>query len=141
MFHVTTEEGQVLEGSPAVFMAQVRGQSAALITQASITSISYRVWNLTTGDEVNVDPEGSSSSGSQTTNDPLTVSAVVFDTLQTDAGWTKDQYGYNFRHTMPAAAFPDGNVRYKVEYKFTPTSGEAFFLRPFVVYAIPLSST
>lgn len=58
----------------------------------------------------------------------LTVSAVIFDTLQTDARWTIDSTGYNFRHTPGASNFASGDRRYRIEYVFDPVSGENFAL-------------
>lgn len=69
-------------------------------------------------------------SGSATLDATLTVSAVVFNALQDGSAhvrWTKDDTGYNFAYEIPASAFTTtGAIR--VEFLFTPTSGQAFSL-------------
>lgn len=111
----TPIEGIVWEDGGAFFMARVTGRDAANITQAVVSSISYKVYDLK---EL---PPTEKASGT------LTVSSVIFDSLQTDSRWT-DSTGYNFRHEMPAASFPNGDRNYQVEYLFTPTSGEVFWV-------------
>jgi len=103
------------EDSSLTVMARIQGEDAANITQATIGSIAAKVFDLN---------DNNAQVGS-TIN--LTVSSVVFDTLQTDARWTKDAVGYNFRHTVPASYFPTGDHVYRVEYKFSPSSGDPFF--------------
>lgn len=52
----------------------------------------------------------------------LTISAVVFNSLQQDGRWDKDRLGYNFRHKLTAAAlvsssvFWEGGHEYRAEY-------------------------
>lgn len=55
----------------------------------------------------------------------LTVSAVVFNTLQTDARWTVDSTGYNLLFTVPAACFPNAGD-YTVRCDLTPSGGNPF---------------
>lgn len=59
------------------------------------------------------------SAGTEITSGTLTATAVVFDTLQTDAAWTQDSTGYNFAFTVPAAAFATVGFA-RVEFEFTP---------------------
>lgn len=101
----------VFEDSGASCMARIVGNDAANATQASITGITYSVYN---GDTAIIEDSA------------LTVATVVFDTLQTDARWTEDSTGYNFRHDLPATTFPTGDAVYRVEYVFNPVSGEDF---------------
>ncbi len=105
---------QVFQNSSAAFASRIRGDDGALITQAATTSIACTVSDLTTGAAIVV------------ITPAVTVSISVFDTLQTDASWTKDATGYNFRHVMPATAFPTAGHVYDVEYTGNPTSGPAF---------------
>lgn len=100
----------VWEGGDAINMARVTGADAANITQASLTTIDWAVYKT----------DGTVVSASAS----LTVSNVIFDTLQTDSRWTEDSTGYNFRHTVPAATLADGDTVYRVEYKMTATGGE-----------------
>jgi hypothetical protein len=85
-----------------------------LITQATISAISMEVRRYSRSGGVSA-PVAKTS---------LTVADVVFDTLQTDAGWTQDATGYNFKTSVPAAAFADSN-RYNpvvAIFLFTPTA-------------------
>ncbi len=107
----TPIQGNIYEDGGASVMARVIGNAGTAITQASLSSISYKVFDLATG-------ETALQSG------VLTISAVVFDALQTDARWTADSTGYNFLHACPASWFTDANHQYRIEYKFTPASGE-----------------
>jgi hypothetical protein len=104
----------VWEDSGASLMAKLTGNDAALITQATIDSISYKVFD-------------SADLSTIITSGSLTVSTVVFNTLQLDARWTADTLGYNFRHDAPKEFFQEGGVTYRVEYKFIPVSGEQFW--------------
>ena len=106
---------EAFEDAGLALMARVYGNSAVAITQASLSGITYTVIDKTTLAVV-------------VASTALTVSSVVFDTLQTDARWVKDSTGYNFRHDLAAAALPDGDSTYRVEYTFTPTIAAVFKL-------------
>ena len=103
-----------------MLLARIVNASGSYITQASLTAIKYMVRDI--------DGE---SSGTLTT---LTVSAVVFDTLQTGGAWDADSVGYNFATTIPASAFAwtptlderdnQATRHFQVDVRFTPTSGE-----------------
>lgn len=61
----------------------------------------------------------------------IVVANSVFDTLQTtalDPSWTKDSTGYNFRDRIAGSNFATGGETYRVEYKFTGSGGEIFFI-------------
>ncbi len=106
------EDGDVTE----MARFQVNGANG---TQADVTSIVRKIFNRSASNaEV-----GSSAS--------LTVADVVFDTLQeASAGgrWTKDSTGYNFKDRVPATKFADGGETYRVEYLFTGSGGEKFWI-------------
>ena len=105
--------GSVFEDGGASLMARVVGNNAVNIVQADITSISRTVFVGTTISTAVTVP---------------VVATVIFDTLQTDARWAVDSTGYNFREDVLAAVFPDGDVIYRVEYQFTPASGQVFWV-------------
>ncbi len=98
----------------AAFMARIRGSDGSYVTQAATTSIAYAVSDVTTGASVSV-----------ITGSPV-VSSTVFDTLQTDAAWSKDSTGYNFKHSLAATAFPTIGHVYLVVYTFTPAAGDVY---------------
>lgn len=108
-------EFTVFEDGGFSVMARVVGQNGVNITIASISTITARFNDVYDGSVV-------LASGG------LTVANVVFDTLQTDARWTKDAIGYNFRHDVAASAMATGDRVVRCEYVFTPASGAAFIL-------------
>lgn len=89
------------------------------IEQADVSSIAYKVTNTNTGVEI--------SGGT------LTVSTVVYDTLQTDSRWEADSTGYNFRHDFDQTTLTDPDVVYVIEYEFTLISGNKFITDPFEI--------
>jgi len=99
-----------LESQPAAFAS-----SGNAFKQADFASIVYSVMDTTTGQPV-------SSNGVTYQSLPLTVSSVIFDTLQ---NWSEDSRGANFVLTVGPGAFPQGNHEYQVEVKFTMTDGRA----------------
>ena len=107
----------VIEDSSVSLMFRVLGADAANITQASLSSITYAVYDL-----------DATTPTSSVTTGTLTISDVVFDALQTDARWTVDDLGYNFRDDIAATVFSVGGHTYQVEHKFTATGGEIWHL-------------
>ena len=125
-------QATIWEDSGASLMARVVGQDAANITQASLTGIAYKTFDLD-----GLTPGTAIDSGA------LVVADVVFDTLQTsDSRWTLDSTGFNFLDTTAAAAanLPTGDHRYRVEYVFDPASGENFTV-VFSLYARAIRSS
>jgi hypothetical protein len=109
----------VFEDSGCYLLARIRGNDAANIVQADISSINLCV---------------SQKGGTpDTAGTAVTVATVIFNTLQTDARWTVDSTGYNFRYEVPAASLPVGGRKYLFEFKFTPASGPVFH----VVFEVP----
>jgi hypothetical protein len=124
-------EAKTVAKSGVVLMGRILGADGSAVTQASLIAVSYKVTDLTTGDE------GETQS--------LTVSAVIFDTLQTGSGWNEDSTGFSFRAVIPASQFvftPNDSPtivphKYQVDVRFTPTSGEQFVV-PWVLMAHPV---
>jgi hypothetical protein len=110
--------GNVLALNPVQFIARVIGPTGSALVQADITSISVSIYDT--------------ADGSLVATHSLTVSAVIFNTLQNDARWTPDNTGYNFLWICSPADLPGGNKTYRVQFTFTPASGSAFIL-PFEV--------
>lgn len=103
------------EDTGLVWMARVLGQDGEAVTQASLDSIAMTSMDL--------------DDYSSVTTATLTISSVIFDTLQTaDPRWTADQRGYNFLYAVPAAAIPSPGKTYRVGLLFTPSSGQPFAL-------------
>lgn len=100
----------IWEDSTPTFLARLKVSSSGSLTnltQSLTSSITYSVYQRGT------------SIGTGT----LTVSSVVFDTLQTGSLWTVDSTGYNFRTELANTLFPTGNKEYRVEFKFTLSGG------------------
>ena len=106
----------IFEGNDATCLARIQGTDAAELTQAALTSIAYSVYDRAA-------PTTSVASGA------VVIATSVFDTLQTDARWTADSTGYNFRHTLAGSTFPTGGRTYMVQYKFTETGGSIAYLQ------------
>lgn len=109
----------IWEDSAATLMARVVGADGSYITQAGMTGISYKIFDL-----------NSATPDTAIKSDNLVVANVVFDALQTDARWTEDATGYNFRWTQPADAsvWATGGHRYRQEILFNPVAGDDFWL-------------
>jgi len=107
----------IWEDGGATPLARVTGADGAAITQASLTSISYKVFDL-----------NSTTPSTAVATGTVTIATSVFDTLQTDAIWSEDTSGYNFKHTIASTVFTTGGHAYRVEYLFTPASGQPFWV-------------
>jgi hypothetical protein len=108
------------EDAPVVLMNRVKNAAGSDITQASTTSVKYKVFACSNKDAV-IEASGTQV-GTETTE---TVSSVVFDTLQTAAPWSADSTGYNLKITLPPGSRPDGGW-HRVEVVITPTTGSAY---------------
>jgi hypothetical protein len=98
-------------------MARIQGADASNITQATTSAITFAAFK-------NADQTATYTAS-------LTVADVVYDSLQTDARWS-GSIGYNFRYAVIASVFDAGDATYRLEFKFTPTSGSQYW----VIYAI-----
>lgn len=122
----TDTYGTVFEGGTATCLARVVGHDAQTITRADILSIEYSIYLL---DENDPNSRTLVNGHDAVALDKI---GVMFDELQTDACWTRDTTGYNFRHTLDvasAAAFVLCRRDYLVEYRLTPYSGQVVLVR------------
>lgn len=95
-------------GASFPLMARIVGVNGNNLTQAVTLSVAYRIF---TKDRSTPEVTGT-----------LTVSAVIFDTLQTDDWDTnKDSSGYNFRWDVPGSLVPVENKDYFALLTFTGT--------------------
>ena len=111
--------GYVFERSGCQLMARMVGNAGAFVTQASLSSITYKLFDLSSAT-----PDTTVASGT------VTISGNVYDTVQTpalDPRWTRDSIGYNFRYAAPGSWFTPGDHVFRIEFTFTPTSGEVFY--------------
>ena len=114
----TPTRATIYEDSGVTCMARILGDDATAITQSVTSAITVAVFKNT--------------STTATYTASLTVADVVFNSYQTDARWSKDATGYNFRYAVIASVFDDGDATFRIEFKFTPTSGSQYF----VIYEI-----
>lgn len=130
-FPMTGYEQQALPFLGRVYK-NVPGTGRSIVVQSDVASIacSVRRFNRVNG----------AWGGLTTTENALAVVVAnsIFDTLQTDSSWNADAIGYNFAHTIPAAAFP-GLGDYIAVYEFTP-AGSNFSIFPLVLKPIQILS-
>lgn len=102
---------KAFEDSNAYILARVRNLANSLITQASLSEISLKVYDSAdTGD-----------TPTEIASRSIVIADTVFDTLQTDSGWDTavDTTGFNFKVEVLPADVPGGNKVYQFEFKLT----------------------
>lgn len=100
------------EDSSVLLMARLlAADDGAALQQADLSSIALSVYD-------ECDPSTAIATAT------LTISAVVFNTLQTDARWTLDSTGYNFAYWTATTHMPHGNRTYRFEIKYTHAGGQ-----------------
>ena len=110
---------RVNEASSFSLMYRVYVDGVAMV-QSDVSTIEYAVINEGTKEVI-------------TALTSLTVANVVYDTLQTDVRWTKDNVGYNFKHDVGHTITTDPDISYRLEYKVTLASGSEFWLDSVVI--------
>jgi hypothetical protein len=114
----------VFKTSSGLLLARIDNWSAGYITQAIFGTAKYTIYLL--------DADYPNDPNTRTVVDnhedvALTISAVVFDTLQTDAVWTRDVTGYNFKHQIDVKtnqAFTIAGRQYLVVVTLVPLVGQ-----------------
>lgn len=99
------------EDSGLQCMARIENWDGDLLLQADMGTITYKVFRT--------------NNNAETGSDSLTISAVIFDTAQTDSGWPYSA-GFTFKFLLPASCFPAGGLHYRIEFIVTPTGLEPF---------------
>lgn len=122
---------RLLEDNPLTLADHVKmrsGATSADLTQAALSggSIKYRVFEYAN----QADAEADSNGTEILTESTLTISAVVFDTLQSNDLWTDNggdsDDGFNLLVDIPAARFPSAGKWYRIEIKISPPTGDPF---------------
>lgn len=119
---------EIDEGTAPELRAQVLSASKAIWLKASVSSIAYTVTNIETG----VVAVGSPT---------LNKNDCWSDTFLTDAGWKRDNIGYNFFAELPASYFITGDKKvhkFQVEIRITPASGEKLWAGIWVITVNPV---
>jgi len=118
--------GTAFKNGSVTLLARIVGVGDANIVQADVNTIRYSVYLL---DDQNPDNR---TAVTEHTDATLAVADVVFNSLQTDAMWTVDAIGYNFRHVLDVSAhqaFTVAGRRYLIEYQLTPAVGQMILVR------------
>lgn len=111
-FIIETEE--LLEGKNIWTKARVLGEDNVPLLQADVTDYSLQVFDLNSDASETPVYQFSSTSAS----------SVVFNTLQLDSSWTKDDVGYNFKHEVAYDAWAQqGGHTYVLEYELETDDG------------------
>ena len=118
--------GTVQKGGTATCLARVVGEDAVAINQTAISTATYSVFLLDDDD-----PDSRTAVDGHD-GESLVISSIIFNSLQTDARWTVDDTGYNFRHTIEVSAdnaFTIAGRNYLVEYRLLPSAGQVIIVR------------
>jgi hypothetical protein len=111
-----TKAFTVVTGNSITILAYIDGVDQDAIVQADIASAAYVLTRVDDGEEL--------SEGTTIASGSLTVSNVVFNTLQTTYGWpTRLGAGYNFRHTLSGVNFATQNSKYYYTLTLTDQAG------------------
>ena len=119
-------DGSAFRNGSAILMARIVGAGGANIVRADITSAQYTISLL---DDQDPDQRTAIAGHEDVA---LTVSDILYDSLQTDVLWTVDATGYNFRHVLDVSVHPAFSIagrRYLVEYRLTPALGQVVIVR------------
>ncbi len=125
-------QGTVFKNGSAILLARVVGADGEAITRNTLAAIRYTASLLDDQDPDQQTPLDGHVAIS------LSVAEAIYDTVQTDAIWTRDSIGYNFKHVLDVSAheaFPTAGRSYRIVHELTPTSGQVILVR-FRVHAI-----
>jgi len=126
MAEATDIHGTAFKNGSATLLGRVVGHDAQPVVQADIASASYSVYLL---DDDDADGRTAVAGHADAA---LTVSELIFNSLQTDDLWTADAVGYNFRHVLDVSqhqAFAVAGRRYLIEFQLTPAAGQVILVR------------
>lgn len=93
-------QAEIWEDQAVTTRARLEKDDGTAIVQADVTEVRVKVLDRKTEQVI--------------TNATLTISSVIYNTLQT-TGWTEDALGYNFKHSTTTGQF-DGGRSYRLEY-------------------------
>jgi hypothetical protein len=118
--------GTVFKNGSATLLARVLGAGGTPVQRADVASVAYSVCLLD-----DQDPDFESPVSGHTAVG-VRVSDVLYDDLQTDAIWTQDALGYNFKLALDIAAhpaFPIAGRSCRIAVKLVPASGPTILFR------------
>lgn len=112
--------GEFLESSGAVLIARVWDEDGTDVVQADISSIVGYGYKLVNGVWTVLSGYNGVS---------LTVSDVVFNTLQAAPAWDPGGSGYNLRIVIPYTLFDTPGTQYRFNHKLVPVSGQQAYVQ------------
>jgi hypothetical protein len=118
--------GTAFKNGTAVLLARIVNSDGDEVQQADVSTVKYSVFEIDPCQPDNLTVVAGHDDVS------LTVSDVIYDSLQTGGLWTVDSTGYNFRHEInvtSAEAFPKAGAQYQVRYELTPSAGQRTIVR------------
>jgi len=121
-------DGKVFRNGTCMNRAIVTNQSAVALVQSDVTSMTYTIYSLS------ATAEDTWTAITNHTAVSVTVSAVIYNTLQTDTLWTDtvDATGYNFKHipvVSTNAAFTVAGVFYRIVYSLVTSTVNPLLVR------------
>ena len=117
----------VYEDSAFSVLARIHANGTNVV-QADVSTITYSIYPT-------------DSDTAHTTATSLTVATVIYDTLQTDARWSRDITGYNWRHDVAATVLVDPTKDYQIEYKVTMADASVFHWLPDPISLIAIKTS
>lgn len=116
-----TKQWAGFEDTKIVLMDRVTNLAGAYVTQASLSTMVYRVDEYASEADARACSNGTEIATAQS----LTIADCVYDTLQTAEPWDSDAdpTGYNVKCVMPKTTRPNGSKWHRYEIMLTPTSG------------------
>jgi len=119
-------QGEVFKNASVILLARIVGEDGGPVTQATISSISYTIYELDEADPDSQTPVSGHTAVS------VSVANSIFDELQLDELWSVDSEGYNFKHVVDISqdqAFAQAGIQYQVRFELTPTTGQVIIAR------------
>ena len=126
--------GNVAKNGTAILMARVLGWNAVALTQSdfgTVSSSSSGICDWPARYSVYLIDEDDPDTRTVVTghdDNALTISDIIFNTLQTDDRWTVDSTGYNFRHEIDISSnhvFTVAGRKVLIQVTITPSDGQA----------------
>jgi len=132
MAHVIQD--YVLRDGTGTGLARIVGGDAAALVIADITAAEYTAYLLDADDQT----ERTAIAGH--IGVAIAPADLLYDELQTDACWTADTTGYNFRHTLDVSANPIFELsgrQYLIVFKLTPAVGQVIIVHFLITTVVP----
>ena len=118
--------GTAFEQSTPAMLARLVGPAGQHVVPADLASCYYSIFQVDLANHDTLTPVDGHD------DVELDVNEVFYDSLQTDAAWTRDAVGYNFRHDLDASAnepLPTAGLTYQVRYEATAIDGHRLVWR------------